>query len=77
MSKSCLKQDKIIFTHRQTVNIHIVFEINLWNRGYDDYPALKYTLFGAVKLVKNADTVLINASILDMLLDFIDVKLFQ
>ena len=25
------------------------------DRGYDDYPALKNYLFGAVKLLKNAD----------------------
>ena len=37
---SCLKQDKITFTHGRTVNIYIVYEINLWDcgYGYDDYP---------------------------------------
>ena len=28
---SCLKQDKITFTHGKTVNIWIAYEINLWN----------------------------------------------
>ena len=37
---SCLKQDKITFTHEKTVNFYIVYEINLWNRGYDDYLTL-------------------------------------
>ena len=36
--------------------------------GYDDYPTLKNSLSGEVKLVKN---------ILDMALDLIDVEIFQ
>ena len=35
--------------------MYIVYEINLWDRGYDDYPALENSFFGAVKLVKNAN----------------------
>ena len=27
----------------------------MWDRGYDDYPTLENSFFGAVKLVKNAD----------------------
>ena len=27
----------------------------MWDRGYDDYLVLENSLFGAVKLVKNAD----------------------
>ena len=30
---SCLKQDKNKFTHRKIVNIYIVYEISLWDRG--------------------------------------------
>ena len=52
---SCLKQDKITFTHGKTVNIYIVYEINLWNYVDSSDPALLNLLFGAVKLVKNAD----------------------
>ena len=52
---SCLKWDKVTFTHRIIVNIYIVSEIHLWDRGYDDYPTLENFLFDAVKLVKNAD----------------------
>ena len=51
----CLKQNKITFTHRKTVNIYIVYEMSFSTRGYDDYPVLENYLFGAVKLVKNAD----------------------
>ena len=52
---SCLKEDKITFTHGKTVNIYIVYEINVWDHGYDDYPALEKCFFGAVKFVKNVD----------------------
>ena len=37
------------------MNLCIVYEINLGNRGYGDYPKLENYLFGAVKLVKNTD----------------------
>ena len=37
------------------MNIFIVYEINLWDRGYDDYPTLEKFFFCSVKLVKNAD----------------------
>ena len=52
---SCLKQHKITFNHITILNIYIVYEISVSNRGYDDYPTLKNCLFGAVKLTKNAD----------------------
>ena len=50
-----LKQDRVIFTHGKIVNIYIVYEINLWDRGYADYPILENSLFAAVRLVKNAN----------------------
>ena len=50
----CLKQDKITFTHGKMVNIYIVYEINFWDCGYDNYPTLENPLLVAVKLVKNA-----------------------
>ena len=46
-SGSCLKQDKITYTHGKVVNIK---SINISN-----YPALENCLFGAVSLTKNAD----------------------
>ena len=51
----CLRQDEITLTDKKTVNIYTVYETNLWDRGCDDYPVLENSLFGAVKLVKNAD----------------------
>ena len=29
--RSCLKQEKVTFTHKKVVNVHIVYEINLWS----------------------------------------------
>ena len=59
---SCLKQDKITFTHEKTVNIYIVYEINLWNYVDSSDPE---TL------------ILINTSIPDMVLDLIQKKFFS
>ena len=33
----------------------MIYEINLWDCGYDDYPTLQNSVFGEFKLVKNAD----------------------
>ena len=62
-------------THGKTENIYLVYEINLWDRVYDDYPTQENFLFGAVKLVKNAD--IVSTNILDMVLDLTDVERFQ
>ena len=50
---SSLKQDKILFPHKNIVNIYIVYEINLWNYVDSSNPTLGYPLCAAVKLVKN------------------------
>ena len=55
---SCLKQDKITFANGKAVticNVYVVYEMNLWDRGYGDYSPQGNSLFGAVKLVKNND----------------------
>ena len=49
----CLKQNKVTFIYVKTVTICIVYEINFWDRRYDDYPTLANSLFGPAKLVKN------------------------
>ena len=51
---SCLKQDKVTFTHGKTVNSYIVYDINLWNDVDSSNPTLGNALFDAVKLTKNA-----------------------
>ena len=50
---SCLKQDKITYTHRKIVNIYIVYEIISYFTDYNR--TLEIFLFGAVTLTKNAD----------------------
>ena len=51
---SCLKQNKITYTHGAIVNIYIVFEIHK-NFNIGSYPTLENCLFGAVELSKNND----------------------
>ena len=48
---SCLKQDKVKFTHKKLVNIYIIHEINTIGKDF----TLGKSLFEAVKLTKNFD----------------------
>ena len=50
-----LKQDKIIFSHGKTVNIYNLCKINLQNYVGNSDLVLGNSLFGAVRLIKNAD----------------------
>ena len=52
---SCLKQDKITYTHGKIVNIYIVYEINKKYNTLISDPTLENCLFGAVTLTKNAN----------------------
>ena len=52
---SCLKQDKITYTHGNIVNIYIVYEINKKDNTVISNPKLENCLFGAVTLTQNAD----------------------
>ena len=51
---SCLKQPKITYTHKNVVNIYIVYKLVASTSHIDD-PTFKNCLFGAVTLTKNAD----------------------
>ena len=51
---TCLKQDKIMYTHGKVVNIYIVYELTGSNSDDND-PTIKNSLFGAVTFTKNAD----------------------
>ena len=51
---SCLKQDKVIFNHKNVVNIYIVYELGASTSNIND-PTLKNCLFGGVTLTKNAN----------------------
>ena len=48
---SCLKQDKITYTHRKRVNIYIVYEISNSSNNNNNFPTLKNCSF--VSLTKN------------------------
>ena len=50
---SCVKQDKITYTHRKIVNIYIVYKLSSNLNNFD--LTLESCLFGAVRLTKNAD----------------------
>ena len=51
---SCLRQPKISYNHRTTVNIYIVYKLGALGSHVND-PKLKDSLFSAVALTKNAD----------------------
>ena len=51
---SCLKQDKVTFSHGKIVNIYIFYEISQ-NYNISSYPTLENCLFGAAGLTKNAN----------------------
>ena len=48
------KQEKITFNHGKIVNIYINYEIEK-SENISSCPTLENRLFGAVKLIKNAD----------------------
>ena len=55
---SCLKQDKMTYTHGKIVNIYILYEIsnsNNNNNNSNNYSTLKNCLFRADSLTENAD----------------------
>ena len=51
---SCLKQDKITYTHGKIVKIYIFYELTGSDSDSND-PTVKNSLFGSVRLTKNAD----------------------
>ena len=53
-TERCLKHPKIPYTHGKVVNIYIVYEFGA-SSSHNIDPTLKYCLFGAVTLTKNAD----------------------
>ena len=51
---SCIKQGKLGYTHRKTINIYIVYKLTASSSNNDD-PTVRNSLFRAVRLSKNAD----------------------
>ena len=54
LTRSCLKQSSHILTHKEIVNIYIVYEL-AGSSSHDSDPPIKICLFGTVPLTKNAD----------------------
>ena len=54
---SCLKQEKVTFTHKNVVKIYIVYGMNLWPYTQRADFMLENFLFGAVEFTKNTDPV--------------------
>ena len=54
-SGSCLKQDKITYTHEKIVSIYIVYEINRKDNTIISDSTLENSLFGAVTLTKHVN----------------------
>ena len=52
-SGSCLKQDKVIFNHKKSVNIYFAYDLKSTVNNFD--PTLQNCLFEAVKFTKNSD----------------------
>ena len=50
-----LSQGNIYFTHRNVLNLFIVYKLDTWSRNLNSDFTLDDCLFGAVKLTKNAD----------------------
>ena len=51
---SILRQPKVSYTHKKTVNIYFLYKL-AGSSSHSDDPTLKNCLFGAVTLTKNAD----------------------
>ena len=51
---SILRQPKVSYTHKNLVNIYIIYEL-IGSSVHSDDPTLKNCLFGPVTLTKNAD----------------------
>ena len=49
-----LKQDKATFTPDNVVNLYVAYELVTWSKDLNSEFTLKYSLFGAIKLTKNA-----------------------
>ena len=51
----CLKQEKTSFHRENTVYVHIIYEIKMWQNDLDSEFRSLNSLFGVFKLTKNSD----------------------
>ena len=71
----CLKQQKnLTYTHGTIVDIYIVYELGT-SSFFSDGPTLKNSLFGAVKLTKNAVLISIDIPVIEF--DLIESQVFH
>ena len=71
----CLKQQKnLTYTHGTIVDIYIVYELGT-SSFFSDGPTLKNSLFGAVKLTKNAVLISIDIPVIEC--DLIENQVFH
>ena len=54
-SGSCLKQDKITYSHGKAINIYVVYDINRNHNTKSSDSTLKNCFFGTVSFTQNAD----------------------
>ena len=54
-SGSCLKQDKVAYTHGKVVNIYIVNELNINDNTSSNDPTLENCFFGGVSMTKHGN----------------------
>ena len=54
-SGSCLKQDKVTYTHGKVVNIYIVNELNKNDKTSSNDPTLENCFFGGVSMTKHGN----------------------
>ena len=52
---NCLMQDTISFTHRNLINLFIVYKLDTWSRDLNMDFTINVCLFEAAKLNMNAD----------------------
>ena len=52
---SCLREDKVLFTPKNVVNLFIVYKLDTFSQDLNTDFTRKDFLFGAVKLTSNAD----------------------
>ena len=71
----CIKQQKnLTYTHVKIVDIYIVYELGT-SSFFSDGPTLKNSLFGAVKLTKNAVLISIDIPVIEF--DLIENQVFH
>ena len=68
---SILRQPKVSYTHKNLINIYIIYEL-VGSSSHSDDPTRKNCLFGAVKML-----ILISMGILIMELDLIEGQAFH